>query len=226
MRSPATLRHAALPALRRRLLLWFKRNGRDYPWRQTHSWFHLLVAEMMLRRTRADQALSVYQQFVLRFPDADAAVAASSAELDEILRPLGLQWRQTQMRQTLQHVRDHFGARKPQPDDDLEKIPGVGPYSRAMLRSRLFGAREAAVDVNVARLIARLYGLPLHAESRRDRQIIELAHRFVQTKDPFRLNVAMLDLCALVCKARRPLCEQCPLRADCVTGQKQARRRK
>lgn len=226
MRSPVTIRHVAFPVLRRRLLAWFAKNGRSYPWRQTHSWFHLLAAEMMLRRTRADQVLGVYQRFVLRFPDAESTAGASESELDDLLRPLGMLWRQTQMRATLQHVRDHFGARAPRKDDDLEAIPGVGPYSRAMLRSRLFGAREAAVDVNVARLIARLYGLPLHAESRRDRRIIKLADRFVQTRDPFRLNVAMLDLCALVCKARRPLCELCPLQAECVTGQKQARRRK
>ncbi|MBX7059615.1 MAG: hypothetical protein K1X75_16240 [Leptospirales bacterium] len=220
-RSP---RPAAFPLLRRRLRAWFARHGRNYPWRQTHSWFHLLSAEMMLRRTRADQVQAVYLRFTERYRDPAAAAAAAPEELDEILRPLGLRWRQTQLRQTFAYLRDSFARRAPAIGDDLEAIPGVGAYCSAMLRSRLFGAREAAVDVNVARLMARLHGLPLHAESRRDRRVLELANQFVHTKDPFQLNLAMLDFCALVCRARRPLCQQCPLLDCCQTGIKAANR--
>lgn len=206
------------PALRRRLLLWFKKNQRRYPWRRSGNWFHALMAEMMLRRTRADQALAVYRDFTKRYRTPRAALAAPPEELAAVLYPLGLEWRIRQLRETIGYVCDHYGARGPRPEDELTDIPGVGPYSRAILRNRWFDAREAAVDVNVARIFARLTGARLHAESRRDRQLIRLVQEFVNHARANELNLALLDLAALVCRPTRPLCGQCPLEKSCAAA--------
>lgn len=206
------------PALRRRLLLWFETNQRRYPWRRSGNWFHALMAEMMLRRTRADQALGVYRDFTKRYRTPRAALAAPPEELAAVLYPLGLEWRIRQLRETIGYVCDHYGARGPQPDDELTNIPGVGPYSRAILRNRWFGAREAAVDVNVARIFARLTGTRLHAESRRDRQLVAFVQEFVNHARANDLNLALLDLAALVCRPAQPLCPQCPLKKSCAAA--------
>lgn len=203
------------PVLRRRLVLWFEKNQRRYPWRRSGNWFHALMAEMMLRRTRADQALAVYRDFTKRYRTPRAALAAPAEELAAVLYPLGLEWRIRQLRETIGYVCDHYGARGPRPDDDLTDIPGVGPYSRAILRNRWFGAREAAVDVNVARIFARLTGARLHAESRRDRQLVARVQAFVNHARANELNLALLDLAALVCRPTQPVCRECPLAISC-----------
>jgi A/G-specific adenine glycosylase len=211
-----------LPALRRSLLKWFSDHQRDYPWRKTNNWFHLLMAEMMLRRTRADQVVPVYLEFCRRYPTPRDAARAPAQAFAGILQPLGLAWRGRQLRETVQFLSDRFENRPPAPIDALEEIPGVGPYSNAMLRNRLFEERIAAVDSNVARFVCRLLGRAHHAESRRDREIIELANRFVNSPRSPELNLAILDLSALVCKPRTPQCPVCPLRGRCETGRRAA----
>ena len=208
-----------LSTLRRSLLRWFDAHQRDYPWRQTGNWFHLLMAEMMLRRTRADQVEPVYREFSRRFASPAQAARASDPTFQKLLRPLGLEWRARQLRDTVQHLTHSFAGRAPAPQDDLLDIPGVGPYANAMLRNRLFGERLAAVDSNVARFVCRLAGEPHHAESRRNPEVLAAADRFVNAKRSWELNLAILDLSALVCKPRRPLCPECPLLKHCATGQ-------
>jgi A/G-specific adenine glycosylase len=207
-----------LPRLRRALLRWFETHQRQYPWRRTGNWFHLLMAEMMLRRTRADQVVPVYREFCERFETPAAALELSPAAFRRLLQPLGLTWRSRQLRETLHYLRDTYERRAPAPSDSLEEIPGVGSYSSAMLRNRLFEERIAAIDCNVARFICRLLGWPYHAESRRKRGVIELANRFVNSPHSRDLNLAILDLSALVCKPRTPLCTDCPLQKLCETG--------
>lgn len=204
---------------RTRLLRWFRTNQRNYPWRRTENWFHLLMAEMMLRRTRADQVAPVYVKFCSRYTSPAEACRAPAQSFRRVLAPLGLEWRARQLRETVHYLRDHFSTRAPEPADDLEAIPGVGPYSSAMLRNRLFGERIAAIDSNVARFVCRLTGRDYHAESRRNRQVIALANAFVDAPRAADLNLAILDLSALVCKPRRPNCPACPLTALCHTGQ-------
>ena len=208
----------AFPTVRRKLLRWFKKNQRDYPWRRTGNWFHLLMAEMMLRRTRADQVAPVYEDFCGRFSTPVDAHRCPPRKLEQILEPLGLKWRSRQMRETFAYLKDTFARRAPGPGDDLEAIPGVGPYSSAMLRNRLFGEAVATVDSNVARFICRLSGREFHAESRRNKEVIALANRFVKSKHSQDLNLAVLDLSALVCKPGRPLCGECPVAKECDYG--------
>ncbi len=139
--------------IRRLLLAWFDRNQRDYPWRKTGNWFHLLMAEMMLRRTRADQVLSVYRKFLKIGSSPARASRIKKKNLLKMMHPLGLRWRAEQLIKTIDYLKDSFNLRAPESTDDLQKIPGVGSYSDAMLRNRLFGERIAAVDSNVVRLL-------------------------------------------------------------------------
>ncbi len=204
--------------IRRSLLNWFRRNQRDYPWRKTGNWFHLLMAEMMLRRTRADQVVPVYDEFTRRCETPTDAARLSRPALGKILAPLGLRWRAEQLHDTIHYLRDHYALRAPEPSDDLRDIPGVGEYSEAMLRNRLFGERVAAVDINLVRVISRWEALPFDAETRRRKPFTTLANRFMNSKHARDLNVALLDLSALLCRPVKPACGDCPVRRYCRTG--------
>ncbi len=173
---------------------------------------------MMLRRTRADQVVPVYRDFTKRYGTPARAARLSADDLESLLSPLGLRWRGRQMFRTVQYLRDSYAKRAPVAADDLLRIPGVGDYSNAMLRNRLFGERVAPVDANFVRFFTRLLGRPFRAEDRRRPYLIHLAHDFVQSPRSRELNLAILDLGALVCRPARPACAGCPLREGCVTG--------
>ncbi|MEQ8351220.1 MAG: hypothetical protein RH862_07035 [Leptospiraceae bacterium] len=204
---------------------WFRGSRRDYPWRQTHNWFHLVIAELMLRRTRSDQVAAVYERFVKKYKNARAA-SKDPEGVQETIRSLGLNWRNEQIQETIQYLSHRYGnRRKLSPDEDLKSTPGVGDYCNAMLRSRLFQEPEPAIDSNVARIYCRLLDVEFHPEMRRKAWLKQLARDYMDTavqskelNDPFEINLALLDLAALVCKPGIPKCMECPIRNHCKTG--------
>jgi len=196
--------------VRRKLLAWYRVHGRDFPWRQTNNSFHLLIAEMMLRRTKADQVVRVYQTFTHLFQSPEEAAQLSLKEIEKLCRPLGLHYRGSEIYRAIHHLNLHKDAIP----DSLEEIPGIGPYSAAMIRSKLFYGREAAIDSNVVRIIARLSGIPFYHELRRNKNLIAAANHLHQTKHASSVNLALIDLAALICKPA-PSCSQCPLQTVC-----------
>ncbi len=196
-------------------MIWFDKYARDYPWRKTDNWFHLLVAEMMLRRTRSNQVVSIYESFTDKYKTPDDAASLTPTDLRTILKSLGLEWRASQLHDTIAYLKDNYSKRSPTKSDDLKKIPGVGDYSSAMIRNRLFNEPLAAVDSNIARIFCRLSGRPFHAESRRNKLIIEMANRFVGGNRSRDINLALIDHAALICKPIKPACQSCPLSHWC-----------
>lgn len=204
-----------LRRLRERLLVWFDENHRSYPWRTTRNWFHLLMAEMMLRRTRADQVLPAYLAFTDRFSTASEAAAAPH-EVSRILSPLGLQWRNDAVLSTLAYLKDNLAVRRLSPEVNLRSVPGVGDYSEGMIRSILFGERRPAIDVNVVRVLARFLGVPLKGEMRRTPWAMERAAYLADCARTAAVNLALIDFGALICRPSSPLCGGCPLRRSCA----------
>jgi A/G-specific adenine glycosylase len=90
-----------ISAFRENLINWWEENKRSYPWRNTRDSYHLLVAEIFLHRTRADQAVFVYEQFLKYYPTIQDAMAITQDDLAEIMHPLGLHWRVPLMHEML-----------------------------------------------------------------------------------------------------------------------------
>lgn len=181
------------------------------------------MAEMMLRRTKADQVEPVYNQFTDMFATPAACANVPRHRIKKMLAPLGLKWRAAHMLETIDHLRDHYALRAPLQSDNLLPIPGVGEYANSMLRNRMFGEPLPALDSNMARLICRVQGMPFGPESRRNRIIKEIAAQLVRTRRSADVNLAVLDFSALVCKPRGPLCSTCPLRSRCKYAAEAAR---
>lgn len=198
------------------ILEWAGRHGRDFPWRHTEDPYRVLVAEMMLRRTRADQVVPVYQRFVARFPDVASLAAASEAEAAALLRPLGLAWRVPAFRQLARQILERWGGRLPLSRDALLTLPGVGDYVASAVLCFAGGVAVPIVDTNTVRVAGRFFGFPTHAESRRLRHVREAVARLVTPDAPRESSLALLDFAALVCVAGRPRCEQCPVSLSCA----------
>lgn len=206
--------------VRRTLLDWFDGYGRSYVWREHPAPFVVLVAEILLRKTTATAVDRFLPAFLERYGDAESLSHASAEKLGRDLAVLGLSRQRGDQLSRLGEalVRLHDGA-VPSDRSELLDLPGVGEYTASAILSFAYGRPEAIVDTNVARVLVRLHGItPSRYEARRSPEVWEIAKGLVggDGRTSRKVNWAILDLGALVCKARRPVCHECPLRIECV----------
>jgi len=200
----------------RELIKWWRAHGRRYPWRETRDPYKIIVAEIMLQRTKADQVLPVYRDFLEKFPTIHHLVRAAPEEIEEFFKRLGLRWRADKIRKMADFVVREYNGRFPRSKEMLMKIPGVGDYISSALLSFAYGLPYVVVDSNVCRIIQRVFGIKARGEARRDKRFHELAREMLpENEDSRLLNFALIDFAALVCKPRRPLCSSCPIRNLC-----------
>ncbi len=217
-------------AFRRRLMRWFRRAGRDLPWRRTRDPYRVLVSEVMLQQTQVSRVTGYYARFLARFPSLGHLARARPAEVREAWAGLGYYRRAANLHRLARAVvRDHDGA-VPADPAILRTLPGVGRYTAGAVASFAFERRAAAVDTNVARVIRRAFGpgpgkrVPKTAAA--ERRIWETAERLVPRAGSaaWTFNQAMIELGALVCTARVARCGICPVRPACRTGRRQGAR--
>lgn len=199
--------------MRRRLLAWSEKHGRDFAWRHTRDLYKVLMAEMMVHRTKAAQAERVWVGFVGRFPCVGDTRTSSDAELAECLAPLGLNWRSRKLIETIRVIEASGSA----PTDrlELERLPGVGHYAASAVRSICLDSGDPVVDANVVRVYSRLFGLEPSDSLRRMPAFHRLAAAILPRSQRARYNWALLDFGALVCRPA-PICGTCPLSMRCV----------
>lgn len=193
---------------------WFLKNKRDFPWRHTRNRYYLLIAEMMLRRTRADQVMPIYEQFIRQFPTPAAALRDPSA-VEKLLEPLGLKWRAATVLRMLDQIQCRHKGRIPSDPKKLRALDGVGQYVSNAVACFGKGLPLPIVDSNVLRVICRYIGIPHRDSLRRNRSMIELASKLVDPGDARRHNWAMIDLAHFVCRPKNPNCRCCPLQKKC-----------
>jgi A/G-specific adenine glycosylase len=189
------------------LLGWYARARRPLPWRETRDPYALLVSEVMLQQTQAARVVPRYEAFLARFPTAAALAAAPVRDVLEEWSGLGYNRRALALHAAARHVAAHGWP------EDLEALPGVGPYTAAAVASFAWDAPRAAVDVNVARVLARWDGRALTPAAARTRAGEELPEG--RAAD---FNQAMMELGATVCTARVARCGACPVARWCASA--------
>ncbi len=202
--------------LREQLLSWFERNKRPFPWREPGlSPYEVVVVEILLQRTAAASVARAYRGFFERFPSWTALARSSIEDIQVALKPLGL-WRQkAQVLQCLARTVEWSGGEVPRSRAELERLRGIGPYTAGAVLAIVYGQAEPLVDVNMARLLGRFFGLPTCAGCSRQRLPHVLPLCLVRGEQSLQISWAALDFEALVCRARYPLCSECPLQAKC-----------
>jgi A/G-specific adenine glycosylase len=201
---------------RRRLLAWYRRHGRDLPWRTTRDPYRILVSEIMLQQTQVDRVLPKYHEWLDRYPTFDALAAARPDDVVETWRPLGYNIRPRRLHDIAREAVEKYDGRLPDDEATLRSFKGIGPYTAGAVMSFAFGRRAAILDTNVARVLYRVFvgrgDARSHAMKRRlwDISRTVLPHRHV-----FDFNQALMDFGATMCPARKPKCVRCPLRSRC-----------
>ena len=200
---------------RNRILRWFERNKRIYPWRTTRDPFRVLIAEMMLRRTKADQVKQVYQHLFTEYPNVRALAKANNKKLEKILYHLGLKWRTRAFGLISRELRKKYRCKVPETREELMTLPGVGEYVAGAVLSIAYNKKEWIVDSNIVRLFKRYFGINTSKEGRRDKHVIEMAKIYSSGRNPRKANLAILDFTALICTPRNPKCPLCALNTSC-----------
>ncbi|MEM1944553.1 MAG: DNA glycosylase [Nitrososphaerota archaeon] len=201
-----------------RILNWYKDHGRSYLWRQNQDPYGILIAEMMLQRTKSDQVARVYTSFLKKYPNPTALANSDPREIERFLRPLGLRWRARKLWEMGRTLIERFNGTVPDDYEELLSLPGVGQYAASAVLCFAFGKNLPVIDANVCRVVSRLFDLRPAGEARRDQRIIKKIHDLhahVLPEECSRYNWAILDLAAIICTPRKPLCPRCPLNSLC-----------
>ena len=200
-RCISTLRKGALPSPRRiadiqhHLLEWFIKSGRHYPWRRpSASKYQRIIAELLLQRTKADVVAQMYPEFVATYPSWNSLSLASERELEEQLRPLGLWKRRSVSIKALAVVLTRLRGRYPKDRASLEELPGIGQYVCNAILMFDQGLCAPLLDVNMARVLERLFGPRKLVDIRYDPFLQNLAWKMVRKRP----GLAVWT-CALAC---------------------------
>ena len=206
----------AVSLFRKALLAWYTEQGRVFPWRGERNPYQVLVAERMLHRTRAQQVVAVYHAFLARYPTVRHLAAAISSEVLDVLAPLGLAWRFETFIPMARYLVERLDGQVPNTLDELLSVPGVGPYTAAAVLAFAFGQPVAVVDTNTIRVAGRyLQGATWTGDARKRRSVRATVSDLFDPCQPAVANYAILDLGALICVARAPLCGVCPVAMGC-----------
>ena len=220
--SKLETRNAPLPApparqrFRRALLNWYRRNGRDLPWRRTRDPYRILVSEIMLQQTQVDRVRPKYEEWLLRYPSFEALAAAPVDEVTRVWYPLGYNIRPRRLHAIAREAVASYGGSLPDDEETLRSFKGIGAYTAGAVLSFAFGKRAPILDTNVARVLFRVFigrGNPRAHAMRR--HLWNVSRTVLPARDVFDFNQALMDLGATVCVARTPKCGACPVRNQC-----------
>jgi A/G-specific adenine glycosylase len=186
------------------------------PWRSTtRDPYHVVVSEFMLQQTQVDRVVPRFESFVRRFPTFAAVAAAGEDDVVEEWSGLGY-YRRARMLHRLARAVAEGGGDLPASAANLERLPGIGPYTAAAVASLAWGEKVPVLDGNTMRVGARVLALehdPRSAEGRRRLEAWILA--MMEVESPGEVNEALMELGATLCQPVDPGCDRCPLATDC-----------
>jgi len=199
-------------------LAWYDVHRRDLPWRarrgQTADAYHVWLSEIMLQQTTVQTVGAYYVKFLKAWPTVrDLA----DAQLDDVLTAwagLGYYARARNLHRTAKIVAGDFGGRFPDTAEALRKLPGIGGYTSGAIAAIAFDRREAAIDANAERVLARVFAVKAPMPKAKER-LRELGQALVPQKRAGDFAQALMDLGSSICTPKRPACARCPWSGDC-----------
>lgn len=197
------------------LLRWFDAEQREMPWRETKNPYYIWLSEIMLQQTQVATVVDYYLRFIERFPTIESLNNAQEDEVLKLWEGLGYYSRARNFHTAIKDVYQNHNSTVPSEPEQFGKLKGVGPYTKAAVMSIAFNKPLATVDGNVFRVWSRLNN------DDRDTKLQSTRKAFEQELQPYvetragDFNQAMMELGAMVCTPKAPLCLFCPVQDNC-----------
>lgn len=197
------------------LLDWFRENGRDLPWRQTHDPYAIWLSEIILQQTQVKQGWEYWERFMHHWPTVEALAEATE---DEVLR----EWQGLGYYSRARNL--HYAARQivalghfPNTIEEIKQLKGVGDYTAAAIGSIAFNLPAAVVDGNVYRVLARHFGIDTPINTTEGKKTFQtMAQALLPIDNNAAYNQAIMDFGAILCTPQSPHCMECPLMESCI----------
>ena len=200
--------------IQQKIFLWYSQHKRDLPWRKTKDSYHIVVSELMLQQTQVDRVIPKYHAFLKRFPTIQDLAWASAADVIEEWAGLGYNRRALYLHQFAQTVVRDFNGTIPENQEQLMKLPGIGPYTSQAVRCFGFGKDVPVIDINIKRIYSRVFFRGEGSEQ----ELQNIAHEMVPSGRGVEWNNALMDFGSLMCKDK-PYCKICPIVQHCSAYQ-------
>lgn len=190
------------------LTAWWENNRRDFPWRNCGlSPYEILVAEIMLQKTRAIKVARVWPKFLKKYPDSLALSKADDGAIFEDIYHLGLQKKAKELKDLAKKIVVEHAGEIPENRDVLMSLPGVGDYTACAVRNFSMGKDDPIVDANTRRIVSRVWDV--------NEREVQYKLKDLICEDVRDRYYMLFDFGALVCKALKPDCEDCPISNFC-----------
>jgi len=204
---------------------WYKLHARTLPWRGIRNPYATWLSEIMLQQTRVATVIERYEEFLRRFPTISALAKANEDEVLALWSGLGYYRRARMLHRGAQFVHRELGGKLPRTAPALRTLPGVGDYTAAAIASIAFGESIAVIDGNVERVLLRVLGSAEDRSGKAKGRLNDVAQALVppsakrreRSNPPGDHNQAMMELGAMICLPRQPLCLECPVMNYCRT---------
>src|SRR6056297_188420 len=200
-----------------KILGWYQKNKRDLPWRGSTDPYKIWLSEIILQQTRVAQGTPYYLRFIETFPKVTDLAKAKEETVLKLWQGLGYYSRARNLHTAAKMVVDDYDGRFPDTYRELLKLKGVGDYTASAISSICFNERQAVVDGNVYRVLARYFGVATPINSTAGiKYFKELAQEVLHERNVSDYNQGIMEFGALQCIPKNPVCSECPLKESCI----------
>lgn len=203
--------------IRNKIIQWGKENTDDFPWRHTQSLYQIVLAEIMLIRTSAEQVLPVYKKFIKEYPTPQDLENLEIEEIKSIIKSIGLPWRAKTIKEMSDFLIKNEIKHEDPDESDLMKIPGVGEYSSSAILVFFYEKRAIPVDTNTVRFVERISGEEFSGESRRNDKLKGYLDGLIPAEErrSVKFNISLIDFMRKICTSKNPGCNNCSISNLC-----------
>ncbi|WP_010529685.1 A/G-specific adenine glycosylase [Lentibacillus jeotgali] len=199
-----------------KLIGWYQTNKRNLPWRQDRDPYKVWVSEIMLQQTQVDTVIPYFQRFISKYPTLHDLAYADEQDVLKTWEGLGYYSRVRNLQNAAREVEASYGGEVPDDSKQLGKLKGIGPYTKGAILSIAFDQPEPAVDGNVMRVLSRVLKIEDDiAQPKVKKQFEGYARELISYDDPSSFNQGIMELGALVCMPKEPMCMFCPVQDHC-----------
>ncbi|MFC4556830.1 A/G-specific adenine glycosylase [Virgibacillus kekensis] len=214
--SDKTLENFDTNAFQQSLLEWYQSNKRDLPWRKDQDPYKVWVSEIMLQQTKVDTVIPYFQRFITKYPTLNDLADADQQEVLKTWEGLGYYSRARNLQNAVREVVTEYGGEVPSNPKELGSLKGVGPYTKGAILSIAFNQPEPAVDGNVMRVLSRVLKIDDDiAQPKTKKKFEQIVSKLISVEDPSSFNQGIMELGALVCTPKSPMCMLCPVQEYC-----------